>query len=63
MPHEDCFKTSDIDVSEFQVSPGERLDSEDKSGTNSNYGVVQLGAMATEPCQDEPQRTMGIKWA
>ena len=43
---EDCFKMSDTDVSEFQMSSDGRLDSEDAARSNSDDGVVQLGAIA-----------------
>ena len=44
----------------FQVSSDERLDSEDESESYSDYGNVQLGAIAMKPYQDKPRRTMGI---
>ena len=35
---------SDTDGSEFQMSSDDKLDSEDEARSNSDHGVVQLGA-------------------
>ena len=51
---EDCFEISDTDGSEFQMSSDEKLDSEDEARSNSDHGVVQLGAKAMKLYQDEP---------
>ena len=51
---EDCIEMSDADVSEFQMSSDDRLDSEDEARSNSNHGVFQFGAKAMKLYQDEP---------
>ena len=43
---------SDSDVSGIKLSSDESINSDGESGSNSDYGVVQLEAM--EPYQDEP---------
>ena len=45
---------SDADGSEFQMSSDDKLDSEDEARSNSDHGVVQLGAKAMKLYQDEP---------
>ena len=45
---------SDTDGSEFQMSSDDKLDSEDEARSNSDHGVVQLGAKAMKLYQDEP---------
>ena len=50
----DCFEMSDTDGSEVQMSSDEKLDSEDEASSNSDHGVVQLGAKAMKLYQDEP---------
>ena len=44
----------------FQVSSDEMPYSEDEFASYSDYGNVQLGAIAMKPYQDKPRRTMGI---
>ena len=45
---------SDTDGSEFQMCSDDKLDSEDEARSNSDHGVVQLGAKAMKLYQDEP---------
>ena len=49
---EDCFEMSDTDVSEFQMSSDDRLDSDDEARSNSDHKVVQLEAKAMKLYQD-----------
>ena len=51
---EDCLTVSDTDGSEFQMSSDDKLDSEDEARSNSDHGVVQLGAKAMKLYQDGP---------
>ena len=45
---------SDTDGSEFQMSSDDKLDSEDEARSNSDHGVVKLGAEAMKLYQDKP---------
>ena len=51
---DDCFKMSNTDVSRFQMSFDDRLGPEDQARSNSDHGVVRLGAIALKPYHDEP---------
>ena len=51
---------SDTDVSEFQMSSDDRLDSVDEARSNSDHRVVKLGAIAMKQYQDQPGDKLGL---